>query len=123
MPTVKYNAPHQIAGMQPAQHHHAQSKGRFGVIPKEYQGIRYDDPQLQAEFERLIAQVTAADRARAPFAQQMQEAERARDTGKIDRDQFETTEDKYISANNTIARAKRAVDQFLGEYKNYHVER
>ncbi len=88
------------------------------MVPKEYAGIRYDDPGLQAEFERLLAQITAAERARAPLAQQMQDAERQRDNGRIGRDQFEAVEDKYMGANNTIARAKRAVDQFLGQYKN-----
>jgi outer membrane protein TolC len=93
------------------------------MIPKEYQGIRYDDPKLQAEFERLLAQVSAAERARAPFAQQLQQAEQQREDGAISRGQFEAAEDKYISANNDIARAKRAVDQFLGQYKFYRVEK
>jgi outer membrane protein TolC len=93
------------------------------MVPKEYAGIRYDDPQLQAEFERLLGEVAAAERARAPFAQQFQEAERQREAGRIASTQFEAAEDKYIGANNNIARAKRAVDQFLGQYKNYRVER
>lgn len=93
------------------------------MVPKEYAGIRYDDPNLQAEFERLLTQITAAERARAPLAQQLQDAERQRDNGRLGQDQYDAAETKYIGANNTIARAKRAVDQFLGEYKNYRVER
>ncbi len=93
------------------------------MIPKEYQGIRYDDPGLQAEFERLLSEVEAAERARMPYKQQFEEAERARDDGAISRSQFESAEDKYIGTNNNIARAKRAVDRFLGQYKNYRVER
>ena len=93
------------------------------MVPKEYRGIRYDDPGLHAEFERLLAEVEAAERARAPYKEQFEQAERLRDEGQLSRSQFEAAEDKYIGANNTIARAKRAVDQFLGTYKNYRVER
>lgn len=93
------------------------------MISKEYRGIRYDDPSLQTEFERLVGEVSNAERARAPFKEQFEEAEQAHHDGRTSRTQFEAAENKYMSANNTIARAKRAVDQFLGQYKNYRVER
>ncbi len=87
-----------------------------------YQGIRYDDPRLQAEFERLLAQVEAAERARAPLRERFNQAEHEREMGNLSRDEFETIEDQYIGANNKIAAAQRAVDRFLGTYKNYRVE-
>ncbi len=87
-----------------------------------YNGIRYDDPRLQAEFERLLAQVEAAERARAPLRERFNQAERERESGDISRTEFEAVEDQYIGANNKIAAAQRAVDQFLGKYKNYRVE-
>ncbi len=95
---------------------------RSSYHTNKYKGIRYDDPRLQAEFERLLAQVEAAERARAPYKQRFEEAERDLDVGAIPRNEFETAEDRYIAANNKIAAALRAVDQFLGRYKNYRVE-
>lgn len=89
----------------------------------KYKGIRYDDPRLQAEFERLLAGVEAAERARAPYKQHLEEAERNVDVGAISRKEFQAAEDRYIAANNKIAAALRAVDQFLGRYKNYRVEK
>jgi predicted RNase H-like nuclease (RuvC/YqgF family) len=93
------------------------------MIRREYQGIRYDDPRLQAEFERLLAEVEAAERARAPLKQQFFEAERQRESGNLSGREFEATENRFISANNKIAAAKRKVDQFLGRNKNYRVEK
>ncbi len=87
-----------------------------------YNGIRYDDPRLQAEVERLLAQVEAAERARAPLRDRFNQAERERESGDISRTEFEAVEDQYIGAINKIAAAQRAVDQFLGKYKNYRVE-
>ncbi len=92
-----------------------------GYFSDKYRGIHYDDPRLQAEFERLLAEVDAAERARAPSKQRFEEAERDLDVGAVSRKEFESAENRYIAANNKLAAALRAVDQFLGRYKNYRV--
>ena len=90
---------------------------------REYSGIRYDDPRLQAEFERLLAEVEACERSRTPVQESHRNAERAYEDGEISERQFRTVDDQYISANNKIAAAKKNVDQFLQMNKNYRVEK
>lgn len=85
----------------------------------EYQGIRYDDPSLQAEFERLVQAVAAAEQARAPIQEQHRRAEGAQDRGGAAEAEFRALDRQFISANNSIAAAKKKVDEFLGRYKNY----
>ena len=88
----------------------------------QYEGIRFDDPTLQAEFQRLIEEVAAAERARAPIQQQHRQAEEGRDSGNMSDSQFRSVDQQYISANNKIAAAMKKVDEFLGRNKNYRVQ-
>lgn len=88
----------------------------------DYERIRYDDPALQAEFQRLIQEVAAAERARAPIQDQHRRAESDMDTGVVSESQFRSIDSQYIKANNTIAAAKKKVDEFLGRHKNYRVD-
>lgn len=85
----------------------------------KYEGIRYDDPSTQAEFQRLIEAVAAAERARAPLEQRQRQAEVDREAGDLSDSQFRAIDDKYIDANNTIARAIKKVDEFLQRNKDY----
>ncbi len=87
----------------------------------KYDGIRYDDPRLQAEFQRLVEAVAASERARRPIQQRHQEVERAREDGAISDTEFRAVDDQYIAANNKIAAAMRKVDEFLGRNKDYRV--
>ncbi|HNP72151.1 MAG TPA: hypothetical protein PKK15_13615 [Kouleothrix sp.] len=84
-----------------------------------YQGIRYDDPRVQAEFEQLLGRVVAAEQARTPIAQRHRKAERDAEEGAISDAQFRAIDTAYIAANNAIAAAQRAVDQFLHANRNY----
>lgn len=88
----------------------------------QYENIRYDDPALQAELQRLIEAVAVAERARAPLQQRHREAEAGQDTGTVSESEFRAIDSQYISANNKIAAAKKRVDEFLGRFKNYRVE-
>jgi hypothetical protein len=88
----------------------------------QYEGIRYDDPMLQAEFQRLIEEVAAAERARGPIQQQHRQAEEGRDAGDVSDSQFRSVDQQYIAANNKIAAAMKKVDEFLGRNKNYRVQ-
>lgn len=87
----------------------------------KYEGIRYDDPMIQAEFQKLVEGVAAAERARSPLQEQQRRAEADRDAGNISDAQFRAADDKYISANNTIAAAMKKVDEFLQRNKDYRV--
>jgi|GEM_PF-2339385 len=86
----------------------------------QYEGIRYDDPHLQAEFQRLVEEVAAAERTRAPIQQRHRQAEQEREAGDMSDSQFRAVDDQFISANNKIAAAKRKVEEFLGRHKHYH---
>jgi len=89
----------------------------------KYEGIRYDDPHVQAEFQRLVEAVAAAERARGPIEDRHRRAEAERDRGNISESQYNDIDKQYVSANNAIARAIKKVDEFLGRNKDYHVER
>lgn len=87
----------------------------------KYEGIRYEDPRVQAEFQRLLEDVAAAERAREPVQQRHRQAESERDVGAITEKQYREADDQFISANNTIARALKKVDEFLQRNKDYRV--
>ena len=86
---------------------------------RAYQGIHYDDPRVQAEFERLLQAVVAAEQARAPIAERHRRAERDAEDGTLGNAQFKAIDSAYIAANNAIAAAQRAVDEFLHANHNY----
>jgi hypothetical protein len=86
---------------------------------KAYRGIYYDEPHVQAQFERLVQRIRDAERARAPLAERQRTAERDLDRGAISDKQFRSADDAYIAANNAIAAAQRAADDFLRANKNY----
>jgi outer membrane protein TolC len=87
----------------------------------DYERIRYDDPGLQAEFQRLVEEIAAAERARAPIKDQHRKAEGDMDTGVVSEADFRSIDRQFIQANNAIAAAKKKVDEFLGRYKNFRV--
>ena len=89
------------------------------MASNDFAGITFRDPGTQAVFERLVAAVVAAERARAPLAQRHAAAERDLDAGRISEAQFRALDDQYIAANNQIAAAKRAVDHFLAQHRDY----
>ena len=84
-----------------------------------YRGLHYDDPHVQAEFDRLVQRIGDAERARAPIAERHRKAERDMDSGAISGARFRSIDDEYIAANNAIAAAQRAVDDFLRIHRNY----
>jgi len=86
---------------------------------KAYRGIYYDEPHVQAEFERLVQRIRDAERARAPLAERQRAAEHDAESGAISDAQFKSADAAYIAANNAIAAAQRAVDDFLRANKNY----
>lgn len=85
----------------------------------EYRGIYFEEPHLQAEFERLLQAVTEAERQREPLAERHRKAERQLDDQDISFGQFREVDDQYIAANNKIAAAKRTVNNFLNVNRNY----
>ena len=87
----------------------------------KYEAIRYDDPNVQAEFQRLVEEVATAERARAPIQEQHRRAEGERDRGKLSESQYNDVDHTYIAANNSIARAIKKVDEFLGRNKDNQV--
>ena len=86
---------------------------------RAYQGIYYDEPHVQAEFERLVEGIRDAERKRAPVAERQRTAERDAESGRMTDTQFRSADDAYIAANNAIAAAQRAVDEFLRQNRNY----
>lgn len=88
----------------------------------EYSGISFDDAGRQAQFEMLLGAVTAATQEREPLSQRHSQAERGLDDGDIDDEQFRSIDDQYIAANNKIAAAKHAVDNFLTQNNDYKAQ-
>lgn len=88
----------------------------------DFSGISFDEPRRQAEFEKLVAVVAAAEQEREPIGQRHKKAERELDDGDISDSQFRTVDDQYIAANNKIAAAKHAVDAFLTQNNDYKVQ-
>ena len=87
---------------------------------RAYLGIRYDDPGVQAEFERLLQAIRAAEQARAPIAARHRQSERDLEEGAISDAQFRAIDKDYIAANNAIAAAQHAADAFLRQHHDYH---
>lgn len=86
---------------------------------RAYQGIHFDDPSVQAEFERLVQRVVDAEHAREPVAARHRQAERDVDDGRLSDGQFQPIDRSYIAANNAIAAAQHAVDAFLQQHRDY----
>ena len=86
---------------------------------KAYRGIYYDQPHVQAEFERLVQRIRDAERARVPIADLQRTAAREAESGAISDKQFRSADTAFIAANNAIAAAQREVDAFLQANKNY----
>jgi hypothetical protein len=86
---------------------------------RAYRGIYYDEPHVQAEFERLLELVRAAERARAPIGERHRQAEQGNDAGTISDSEYNSADAAYVAAGNKIAAAQRAVDKFLQENRNY----
>jgi hypothetical protein len=86
---------------------------------KAYRDIYYDEPHVQAEFERLVQRIRDAERERAPLAERQRTAAREAEAGKIPDKQYLSADAAFIAANNKIAAAQRAVDEFLRANKNY----
>lgn len=92
------------------------------MTPREYRGIRYDNPNVQAQFERLLEAVVAAEREREPIAKRHRLIEQDADSGVGSDANFRAVDDAFIAANNKIATAKRVVDAFLQQNRNYQVD-
>ena len=86
---------------------------------KAYRGIYYDEPHVQAQFEQLVQRIRDAERDRTPLAERQRTAAREAEAGKISNAQFKSADAAFIAANNKIAAAQRAVDDFLRANKNY----
>jgi hypothetical protein len=86
---------------------------------RAYQGIYYDEPHVQAEFERLVQRIRDAERAREPVGGRHRQAERDLESGAISDAEYRSADDAYIAAGNAIAAAQRAVDAFLQANRNY----
>jgi hypothetical protein len=89
---------------------------------KAYRDIYYDEPHVQAEFERLVQRVRDAEQAREPAGNRQRQAARDAETGAISDAQYRSADDAFIAANNTIAAAQRAVDEFLRANRNYRTK-
>ena len=89
------------------------------MASNDFAGIAFRDPRTQAAFDRVVVAMVAAEQARAPLAQRHAAAERDLDAGRISEAQFRALDDQYIATNNQIAAAKRAVDRFLTEHRDY----
>ena len=86
---------------------------------RAYRDIYYDQPHVQAEFEQLFQRIRDAERARAPIGERHRQAEREVDSGSMSDAEYRSVEDASIAANNAIAAAQRAVDEFLHVHRNY----
>lgn len=89
---------------------------------RAYRNIHFDEPAVQTKFEELIQAIHAAEQARAPVAERHRAAERANEEGRMPDAEFRAVDREYISANNAIAAAQRAVEAFLNTHRNYHME-
>jgi hypothetical protein len=88
-------------------------------MTNQYKGIYYDEPHVQAEFERLLQRVREAEAAREPVGGRHRRAEGDVEAGRMTDKQFRSLDDEYIAAGNKIAAAQRAVDDFLNLHRNY----
>ncbi len=85
----------------------------------EFRGIFFEDARRQAELEGLIEAVAAAERERDPIGARHRKAERDLDDGTISDGEFRLIDDGYLAANNKIAAAKRALDAFLAQNRDF----
>jgi hypothetical protein len=86
---------------------------------RAYRDLYYDEPHVQAEFERLVQRIRDAEKAREPLGSRHRQAERAAESGAMSDADYRSSEDAYTAASNVIAAAQRAVDQFLQQNRNY----
>ena len=86
---------------------------------RAYRDLYYDDPVVQAEFERLVQRIRDAEQARKPVGVRQAQAELGAETGRQSHADYEAAEDAYIAAGNAIARAQREADAFLQLHRNY----
>ncbi len=86
---------------------------------RAYRDLYFDEPHVQAEYDRLVQRIRDAEQARAPLADRQRSAERDLDSGKLSDAEFKSADAAYIAANNAIAAAQRAVDEFLHANRNY----
>jgi hypothetical protein len=86
---------------------------------RAYRDLYFEEPHVQAEYERLVQRIRDAERAREPISARHRQAEQAMETGAISGADFRSVDDAYIAANNAIAAAQRAVDAFLRTHRNY----
>lgn len=87
-----------------------------------YRDIHFDEPAVQRQFEQLVQSIRDAEQARAPIAERHRAAERANEQGDMSDADFRVIDREYISANNQIAAAQRAVEAFLNTHRNYQME-
>lgn len=88
---------------------------------RDYEGIYYDEPVVQAQFDKLLQLVRDAEKAREPLGNRQNKAENDVDRGKLTEKEYRSLEDAYIAAGNRIAAAQRDVDAFLQLHRNYRV--
>ena len=86
---------------------------------RAYRDLYYEEPHVQAEFERLVQRIRDAERAREPIGTRHRQAEWAVETGAMSDADYRSADDAYIAASNAIAAAQRAVDAFLQTHRNY----
>jgi|HigsolmetaAR201D_1030396.scaffolds.fasta_scaffold05072_5 hypothetical protein len=88
---------------------------------RDYEGIYYDEPVVQAQFEQLLQKVRDAEKAREPLSKRQNKAENDVERGTLSEKEYRSLEDAYIAASNRIAAAQREVEAFLRLHRNYRV--
>lgn len=86
---------------------------------RAYRDLYFEDPVVQAEFERLVQRVRDAELARKPAGVRHDQAELGVETGRESEAEYEDADKAYVAAGNAIARAQREVDAFLQIHRNY----
>lgn len=86
---------------------------------RAYRDLYFDDPHVQAEFERLVQAVRDAEQARKPLGTRQRQVEQDNEAGHASEKDLRTAEDAYTAASNAIAAAQHAVDEFLHIHRNY----
>jgi hypothetical protein len=86
---------------------------------RAYRDLYFEEPHVQAEFERLVQRIRDAEKAREPIGTRHRQAEHAVETGAMSDAEYRSADREYIAANNAIAAAQRAVDAFLHQNRNY----
>src|SRR5512132_2271920 len=83
-----------------------------------YRGIYYDEPHVQAEFERLVQRIRDAERDRAPLADRQRTAAREAEAGTISDKQFQSADAALSAAYHAISAAALSGVAFLQVNKN-----